>query len=102
MTNRENIHEVVQFIDGAMTITVDVEPSSQTVRLTLDQMCLLFEKDKSTISRHIKNVFKEGEVSQISGVAKNATGPNVIDPRTKCQNTVECYPAKLSNEISPN
>ena len=48
MTNRENIHEVVQFIDGAMTITVDVEPSSQTVWLTLDQMCLLFEKDKST------------------------------------------------------
>lgn len=82
MTNRENIHEVVQFIDGAMTITVDVEPSSQTVWLTLDQMCLLFEKDKSTISRHIKNVFKEGELSQISGAAKNATPLKLLDPRS--------------------
>lgn len=82
MTNREVIHEAVQFVNGAMTITVDVEPSSQTVWRTLDQMCLLFEKDKSTISRHIKNVFKEGELSQISSVAKNATKLNVIDPRT--------------------
>lgn len=40
MTSREDIHEVVQFIDGAMTIIVGVEPSSQTVWLTLDQMCL--------------------------------------------------------------
>ena len=84
MTNRENIHEVVQFVDGAMTIIVGVEPSSQTVWLTLDQMCLLFEKDKSTISRHIKNVFKERELSQISSVAKNVTELNVINLRTKC------------------
>jgi hypothetical protein len=78
MTNREVIHEAVQFVNGAMTITVDVEPSSQTVWRTLDQMCLLFEKDKSTISRHIKNVFKEGEVSQISGLQKMQLGQMLL------------------------
>ena len=33
-----------------------------TVWLSLDQMAELFQRDKSTISRHIKNIFKEGEL----------------------------------------
>jgi len=43
------------------------------VWLTLDQMAELFERDKSTISRHIKNVFDEGELEQWATVAKFAT-----------------------------
>ena len=33
-----------------------------TVWLSLDQMAELFQRDKSTISRHIKNIFEEGEL----------------------------------------
>ncbi|WNY24725.1 virulence RhuM family protein [Methanolapillus millepedarum] len=45
----------------------------ETVWLSLDQMSVLFDRDKSTISRHIKNIFEEGELSKDSVVAKYAT-----------------------------
>ena len=44
-----------------------------TVWLSLDQMAELFQRDKSTISRHIKNVFEEGELVQNRTVANFAT-----------------------------
>ena len=44
-----------------------------TVWLSLEQMAELFQRDKSTISRHIKNIFEEGELSQAATVAKFAT-----------------------------
>lgn len=44
-----------------------------TVWLSLDQMAELFQRDKSTISRHIKNIFEEGELQRNSVVAKFAT-----------------------------
>ena len=50
--------------------------------LTVDQLCTLFNKNKSTISRHIKNIFNEGELDEISSVAKNATQLKRYDPRT--------------------
>lgn len=55
------------------TVEVDVRFSDETVWLTLDQMAALFDRDKSTISRHIKNIFEEGELEQSSTVAKFAT-----------------------------
>lgn len=47
-----------------------------TVWLSLDQMAELFQRDKSTISRHIKNVFDDGELMRESTVAKFATVQN--------------------------
>ena len=44
-----------------------------TVWLSADQMAELFQRDKSTISRHIKNIFSEGELVRDSVVAKFAT-----------------------------
>jgi hypothetical protein len=41
--------------------------------LTLNQLAELFQRDKSVVSRHIKNVFEEGELSPDSVVAKYAT-----------------------------
>ena len=46
---------------------------SDTVWLSLDQMAELFQRDKSTISRHIKNVFQEGELTEEATVANFAT-----------------------------
>ena len=45
----------------------------ETVWLSLDQMAELFQRNKSTISRHIKNVFEEGELNKEVVVAKFAT-----------------------------
>mgnify|MGYP002554458448 CR=1 FL=1 len=57
--------------DGNVKLDVNIE--NETVWLSLDQMSELFERDKSTISRHIKNIFKDGELSQGSVVANFAT-----------------------------
>ena len=42
---------------------VEVRMEGETVWLTLNQLVELFQRDKSVISRHIKNVFEEGELS---------------------------------------
>ena len=47
-----------------------------TVWLSIDQMAELFQRDKSTISKHIKNVFSEGELVRESVVAYFATVQN--------------------------
>lgn len=57
--------------DGLTKINVKLD--DETVWLSLDQMAALFNRDKSTISRHIKNIFDEAELDAKSVVAKNAT-----------------------------
>ena len=52
---------------------IDVRMDRDTVWLSLDQMAELFQRDKSTISRHIKNVFQEGELTEEATVANFAT-----------------------------
>jgi len=54
-------------------VAVDVSFDGETTWLTIDQMADLFERNKSTISRHIKNVFEEGELERNSVVANFAT-----------------------------
>ena len=52
---------------------IEVRLQDETVWLSLDQMAELFRRNKSTISRHIKNVFEERELSQDATVAFFAT-----------------------------
>lgn len=54
-------------------VSVYVRFDQDTVWLTLDQMAELFDRDKSTISRHVKNIFAEGELTREATVAKFAT-----------------------------
>ncbi|MCM1367763.1 MAG: virulence RhuM family protein [Roseburia sp.] len=54
-------------------VEVDVLFENETVWLTLDQMAALFDRDKSTVSRHIKNVFEESELERNTVVANFAT-----------------------------
>ena len=54
-------------------VKIDVRFQDETIWLSLDQMATLFSRDKSTISRHIKNIFEEGELYRNSVVAKFAT-----------------------------
>jgi len=69
----ENYGEIIiyQSDDGLTKINVNMQ--NETVWLSLDQMAELFQRDKSTISRHIKNVFEEGELLREATVAKFAT-----------------------------
>lgn len=60
-----------QTVDGESRIEVTL--CNDTVWLTLDQMAELFQRNKSTISRHIKNVFESGELQENSVVAFFAT-----------------------------
>ena len=55
---------------------IEVTLCNDTVWLTADQMAELFQRNKSTISRHIKNVFEDGELNPDSTVAFFATVQN--------------------------
>jgi prophage maintenance system killer protein len=57
--------------DGKTEIEVKLE--NDTVWLSLMQLVLLFQRDKSVISRHLSNIFQENELIKSSVVAKNAT-----------------------------
>ena len=62
---------IYQSEDGVAKI--DVRFQDETVWLSIDQMATLFGRDKSVISRHIKNIFEEGELERDSVVANFAT-----------------------------
>ncbi|KAI4449075.1 hypothetical protein C823_003604 [Eubacterium plexicaudatum ASF492] len=62
---------IYQTEDGLTKI--DVSMQDETVWLTQEQMAELFQRDKSTISRHIKNIFAEGELNEKVVVAEFAT-----------------------------
>ena len=69
----ENNSELIIYTTEDGLTKVDVTFDNDTVWLTQDQMANLFQRDKSTISRHIKNVFEEGELERNSVVANFAT-----------------------------
>jgi hypothetical protein len=62
---------IYQTEDGLTKLNVNMK--NESVWLSLDQMADLFQKNKSTISRHIKNIFEEGELVRDSVVANFAT-----------------------------
>jgi len=63
--------EIVIYEDGSVKLETTVD--NDTIWLSQKQLCELFERDKSVISRHIRNIFKEEELDRESTVAKNAT-----------------------------
>ena len=67
----ENQIEIYTLADGSTQIEVYFE--GETFWLSLNQISSLFEKNKSVISRHLRNIFTSGELIRDSVVAKNAT-----------------------------
>ena len=55
-------YEVIRFKDNEFEIDVNVSPNEETVWLTIEQIALLFNRDRSVISKHIRNVFVESEL----------------------------------------
>ena len=73
MKKKEVIKEclIYQARNGAIELRGDA--SHETIWATLDQIATVFGRDKSVISRHFANIFKEKELDRNSVVAKNAT-----------------------------
>lgn len=69
----ENKGEIVIYQTQDGLAKLDVLLDGETVWITQDQMTELFQRDKSTISRHIKNIFEDGELDEKSVVAFFAT-----------------------------
>lgn len=86
MDNRGEII-IYQTEDGLTKINVNLQ--NETVWLSLDQMAGLFQRDKSTISRHIKNIFIEGELVRELTVANFATVQNEGDRQV--ERNIEYY-----------
>ena len=58
--------EIVKFVDGEFNLDVNISPFENTLWINIDQIALLFERDRSVISKHIKNIFLEGELNENS------------------------------------
>ena len=69
----ENNTELIIYLTEDGRTKIDVHMENETVWLSLEQMSELFQRDKSTISRHIKNVFADGELLEEATVANFAT-----------------------------
>lgn len=63
--------EFVIYEGGEARVEVRVE--HENVWLSLQQLADLFGRDKSVISRHLRNIFASGELDREATVAKNAT-----------------------------
>lgn len=72
MDEKPNTNIIMYTTEDGLT-KIEVSFDDETVWLSTDQMAELFQRDKSTISRHIKNIFAEGELSRDSVVANFAT-----------------------------
>lgn len=64
--------EVVEFKNGEFTLDVSVTPNEDTVWLSQKQIATLFGIDRTVVGRHIKNVFKSGELDEESMCANFA------------------------------
>ena len=71
-TGNPKSHIIIYTAEDGLT-KIETTFDEDTVWLSIDQMAELFQRDKSTISRHIKHIFVEGELVRDSVVAKFAT-----------------------------
>lgn len=66
----EGKYEIVKFVDNGFELEVSVSPSEDTVWLTQDQMAELFQKARTTIIEHIRNIYSEEELSELATCRK--------------------------------
>ena len=65
---QEKHDEIVIYQSEDGQVKVDVLFENETVWLTQQQMSMLFQKDRTVITRHISNIFSEGELDEKSNV----------------------------------
>jgi prophage maintenance system killer protein len=67
------LKDIILYRSGDGSVQLDVQLELETVWLTLNQLSDLFGRDKSVISRHLRNVYEEAELDREATVAKFAT-----------------------------
>ena len=65
-------YELIKFEDGDFSLDVNVSPTEDTVWLTQNQIAELYDRDRSVITKHIKNIILDGELDEISTCANYA------------------------------
>jgi hypothetical protein len=65
---KEPTNEIVIYENSEGTIKLDVLLNEETVWLTQEQMSKLFQRDRTVITKHITNIFEEGELVEESNV----------------------------------
>ena len=73
MPNNPEHGEIILYLAEDGRSSVDVHLKDETVWLTQAQMVDLFQRDKRTVSEHIRNVFTEGELVEKAVVRKSRT-----------------------------
>lgn len=63
-----NEYEIIEFKNGNIELSVNVSPKEDTVWLTKEQIAILFDRDRSVISRHINNIYNEEELDKSTSV----------------------------------
>ena len=61
-------NEIVVFKNGELELEVNVSEDKENVWLSKQQMAELFQRDRTVISKHLKNIFEEGELTEINNV----------------------------------
>lgn len=87
MENFDNKIIIYQTPDG--NTQIDVRLENETVWLSQAQMAFLFQKDRSVITRHINNIFKEGELNkdEVCAFFAHTTPHGAIKGKTQLQET---------------
>lgn len=81
--------EIIIYRSDNGLVRIKTKFNGETLWLSLDQIAELFGKDKSTISRHLKNIFNEGELDKNTTVAFFATVQN--EGNRKVERKIEYY-----------
>ena len=80
--------EIVIYKNPDGNIKIDVRLEDETVWLSQSHLCKLFDKNKRTISEHIRNIFAEGELQEESVVRKFRTTALSPSKKHRCGNLI--------------
>ncbi len=96
MTENQNKSEIILYQTEDGKTKIEVQLDNETVWLTQSQICDLFQKAKSTISEHIKNIFDEGELNENSVIRKFRT--TASDGKRYDKPTIDKYGKRLKRK----
>ena len=82
-------NEVVIFKNGELELEVTVSENRENVWLSQDQMATLFDVDRSSVTRHIKNIYDDNELDENSTCAENALVQT--EGKRKVKRTIKIY-----------
>jgi hypothetical protein len=63
-------NEIILYRQNELQEHIEVRIEDDTVWLSQEQISMLFERDRSVVTKHIRNIFKEGELEEKSNVQK--------------------------------